>query len=525
MTEVHAFSDVRPVEGASDDEPWPTAGNATEAPEGAAHAVTPAPPAPARTGSAGLVADDGTRLAAGLSWEIASGPEKPVLGVNAPLVLRLPTRRAQLADAGTGTSPCGSLLLHMASELTAVHFPAASGPWAFIAEIPAPVGPPALWMGLADIAAPGGPGRAATDEAGLRAVTPRPGPEMTFETPGEALGALEQLLGITEIAGIAVRWLPVQAGMTSEDTHRGQMIAGIAEISETVDLHDVGPAAPAPLGVDRDAALAASPPVFVPPRRLPVRLLAGLGIGVGAMVAGIFVILPMIEEALRPPPPPPPEMVRVHIAPDAFGTACTEALDAWWPRITSWRLDSAGCAMAGHLPENPVLPEPRATDRTSRAMVVWRHLVPKDGRNIVLGRRAAGKVLDEWPHESRLDEASLTLWSTASLPLTPLEGADAEASQSSDPDAIRARLAALWAHTPGAVTLQREGRSAGHVRIVTAAGTPAGASLSRAGEVPGISPVRLVETEDGQGEMLVGPVVSREVPVTLLDFIQGGPSQ
>ena len=522
MTELHAFNDARPVEGASDDELWPTAGNATEAPEGAGHAVTPAPPAPARTVSAGLVADDGTRLAAGLSWEIANGPEKPVLGGTAPLVLRLPTRRAQLADTGTG--PWGSLLLQMAAELTGVYFPAASGPWAFIAEIPAPAGPPKLWMGLADIAAPEGSGGASADEAGQRDVTPRPGPEMTFETPGEALDALERLLGITEIAGIAVRWLPVRDGMTAADTHRGQMIAGIAEISETVVLHDVGPAAPAPPGIDRDAAMAASPPVFVPPRRLPVRLLGALGIGFAATVAGVFVILPMVEEALRPPPPPPPEMVRVHVAPDAFGTACTKALDAWWPRITSWRLDSAGCAMAGHLPENPVLPEPRATDRTSRAMVVWRHLVPKDGRNIVLGRRAAGKVLGEWLHESRLDEASLTLWSTASLPLTPVDGTGADASQS-DPDAIRARLAALWAHTPGAVTLQREGRSAGHVRIVTAAGTPAGASLARAGEVPGISPVRLVETAEGEGEMLVGPVVAREMPVTLFDSIQRGPSQ
>ena len=102
MTELHAISGARAVEGVSGEETWPTAGNATEAQESAGHAVTPAPPAPARTGPGGLVADDGTRLAAGLSWEIANGPEKPVLGVNAPLVLRLPTRRAQLADAGSG---------------------------------------------------------------------------------------------------------------------------------------------------------------------------------------------------------------------------------------------------------------------------------------------------------------------------------------------------------------------------------------------------------------------------------------
>ncbi len=522
MTEMPAFRDRRPVEGAVGEEPWPEAVEAADVPEGAAHALALTPPVPARTGPAGLVADDGTLLATGLTWEVATGPERPVLGGNAPSVLRLPTRRARLAD--TGSAPCGSLLLQMAAELTTIFFPAATGPWAFFAEIPEQDGPPTLWMGLADIAAPGEFGGPSADETGPRTATPRPGPELKFESPEEALEALEQLLNITEIAGIAMRWLPVQAGMTPADTHRGQMIAGIAGISETVEMHDVGPDVPAPPGIDRDVALDASLPVFAPPRRLPVRLLAGLGIGAGAMVAAVFIVVPLIEVALRPAPPPPPEMVSVQVAPDAFGAACTTALDAWWPRITGWRLYSAGCAMAGHLPGEPVLPEPQATDRTSRAMVVWRHLVPEGGRNIILARAAAGQILATWPHESRLDEAGLALWSTASLPLTPTDGSGDGASRR-DPEAIHARLAALWAHTPGAVTLQREGPGAGHVRIVTAYGTSAGANLSRAGQIPGIAPARLVEIEEGAGELLVGPVLTRELPATLFDSFRGGPSQ
>lgn len=510
MTEAHAFRDG---EGT-----WTGALETVDQAESAANAVAVPPPVPAPAGPPGLVAEDGTRLVAGVTWEIASGPESPMLRANAPPVLRLPTRRARLVAAGSG--PSGSLLLQMGADLTTVHFPAATGPWAFLAEIPQPDAAPSIWMALADIAAPGEGDRRSAGE--VRAVTPRPGPELTFEDPEDALGALEELLGITDIAGIAVRWLPIHHGMKPEDTHRGRMIRGIAEISETVRLHDVGPDVPPPPGVQVDAASVGSLPVFAAPRQLPARLLAGLGIGAAATVAGFFVVMPLVEEALRPEPLPPPEMVRVQIAPGAFADACRSALDAWWPRVTGWRLDHAGCALGGYLPQAPVLPEPEAADPASRAMVVWRHLLPEAGRNIILLRAAADRMLGTWPHEARRDEATLTLWNTVSLPLTPVEG---EGAARQDPDVIRGRLAALWAHAPDAVTLLEASRNLGLVRIATAGGTPAGESLSRAGTVPGVAPVRLVEAPDRAGELVVGPVTVRELPVTLFESNGGGPLQ
>ena len=242
-----------------------------------------------------------------------------------------------------------------------------------------------------------------------------------------------------------MRWLPFRSGMTPDDTHRGRMIMGIAEIAGTVELEDVGPDALPPDGTDRDAAAAARLPVFAPPRQVPVRLLGGLASVAGAVLAGFLVVVPMVEAAFRAPPPPPPETVVVRVAEGAFATTCTAALDAWWPRITGWQVGSAGCAVAGHLPDEPVLPEPRAADRLGRPMVVWRHLVPERGRNSVLARSAADQMVAAWPHEARIDPDGLTLWRTASLPMT--EASDSEIATAPDAEADpRAPRRALGRH-------------------------------------------------------------------------------
>ena len=99
----------------------------------------PVPPVPA-----GLESGGGVRLVAGLTWEIASGPEAPVLRADAPPVLRLPDRRARLAGTASGAAaraapPGGSLLLALAAGLSRA-VPDAAGPWAFIAELPRPDG-------------------------------------------------------------------------------------------------------------------------------------------------------------------------------------------------------------------------------------------------------------------------------------------------------------------------------------------------------------------------------------------------
>ena len=464
------------------------------------------PPAPSV-----LVAPDGTRLVAGLTWEIASGPETPVLRRGAPCVLRLPARRARLDNAEGGL--CGSLLLAMAAELTTVHCPEASGPWAFIAELPERGAAPTIWMGIADIAPPG-EDDAGSGEGVSRFVTPRPGPESMFEDPDEALEALQELLDIADIAGLAVRWLP------GRKTRRGRMIAGIAELAETLPFHDVEPEADVSGGVDGAAANGVRLPVFVQPRRVPVGLLGSLACGGGALLAGVFFVLPMIEDALRPPPPPPPETVSVEVAPNAFAHACASALDVWWPRGTGWRVSSAGCAIAGYMPETPVLPAPRSSDLTVRPMVVWRHFVQDGRRNQVMARSSGEQMIASWPHEARIDESGLTLWRQHALPLVETV-ADGGGDQA-DMGEARERLAALWADAPNAVTRPAGGGRDGDVIIIgTSGATPAATTFSRAARVPGIVPVRLVQSADGEGSLVLAPAAPREVPAALFDGSEG----
>lgn len=240
----------------------------TQPQDGQAHLPVIVPPLPAS-----LAADDGTRLVAGLTWETASGPETPVLRGDAPSVLRLPDRRARLV--GAKDEPCGSLLLAMAAGL-ARHAPGVSGTWAFIAEIPEPDDVPLLWMAVADVATIDNDG----DGESAARVTPRPGPEGTFDDADEALSALQEHLSVTDVAGIAVCWTPIRPGMVPADTFRGPFIQGLARIAPDVPLHDVEPAA--------------STPVFVPPRRIPVRLVGALGAGAAALLAGFLFVVPAV---------------------------------------------------------------------------------------------------------------------------------------------------------------------------------------------------------------------------------------
>ena len=471
----------------------------SEAPRPAEAAVAPLPVQPAPVPSC-LLAGDGMRLVAGLTWETASGPETPVLRRNAPSVLRLPDRRARLENAEGGR--CASLLLAMAAELTTAHCPEASGPWAFIAELPEQDAAPAIWMGLADIAPP------REDDAGSGEgvsgyVTPRPGPELMFDDPDDALEALRAHLEITDIAGLAVQWLP------GRESRRGVLIAGIAELAETLPLHDV-----------EAGAAAERLPVFVLPRRVPVGLLGALAAGGGAVLAGFFVVLPMIEAAFRPAPPPPPETVSVHVAHHAFANTCAAALDVWWPRVTGWRVSSAGCAMAGYLPETPVLAEPRSSDLTVRPMVVWRHFVRDGRRNQVMADSAADQMIASWPHESGIDESGLTLWAEHALPLVP-EETDSTGDRT-DMGEARARLAALWADAPNAVTRPADRTRDGDVIMIGAPGaTTAAAMFSRAARVSGIAPVRLVQSADGEAVLVLAPVRTREVPAALFEATEG----
>lgn len=493
MTALDALHGGTPLGPEGEGSAWP------DAAEGDAGELSRQAPLPVPAQPPGIVTEDGTRLVAGLDWETASGPEAPALRADTPPVLRLPERRARLADADG--SPCGSLLLALAAGLARLA-PKASGPWAFMAEIPEPEGPPHLWMAVADIVAPDD-GDAGTDAR----ATPRPGPEWTFDDADEALAALQGLLAVTDVAGIAVSWTPIRRGMSPEDTHRGRVIQGLADIAPAVPLHDVDPVA--------------GTPIFVPARQVPVRLLGGLGILGLAVLAGAFVVLPMIEEALRPDPVPAPEMATVRVAPGAFATACAAALDAWWPRVSGWEVSWAGCAVAGNLPEDPGLPEPPVSERLVESMVAWRHLEQEGGRNAVLARGAARQMIRTWPHEARLDDDSLTLWRTEPLPVVAAHAPDQEdGAPPHDPDAVADRLATLFADAPDGVT--RGGDSRPNLFTVRAPGTgTAAAVLSRAVLVPGITPVRFVRSAEGGTELVLAPVAFREVRASLLEPKEG----
>ena len=443
---------------------------------------------------------DGTRLMAGLTWEIASGPETPVIRPNAPLVLRLADRRARLARAGNPAAtgfPTSSLLLAM-GDLLARSRPGVTGPWAFLADLPGPGSDPEdplIWLGFADLVATGTPAA----ETPSPTLIPRPGAEQMFCDPDVALAALQQHLATTEIAGVGALRM---AG--AEDTHLGRLQQHLAHIAPTLPVEEVA------LDVATDAALD-DLPRFVPPRRIPAKVIAGLGGGIALLLAGAFVVIPMVEAAFETPPPPPPERVSVRIEDGAFAAACTAALDGWWPRVVGWQPDSAGCALAGHLPETPVLPDLPIPARLLHPMVVWHHLAPAESRNAVLAHSAAEQMIESWPHEAQISPEGLTFWQVVSLPMGPVKDG---APPPPDPDAVRARLSALWADRPEAVA------GDGPQFVITPGAHAApGELFDRAGRVPGIAPVRLVRDsrETGAQTLVLIPARSRTVPVTMIE--------
>jgi len=430
-----------------------------------------------------VTAEDGTCLVAGLTWEIASGPETPVIRPNAPLVLRLPERRARLARGGRDI-PTSSLLLAMGTALLRAH-PETSGPWVFLVELHDRDAEPVFWLGFADLAAPG---------EGEATISPRPGAEQVFSEPDTAMAALGTHLATTEIAGIGVTWLP------GEETDRGRILQHLAHIAPTLPLEDV----------DFETT-GGDLPCFVAPRHVPARWLGGVTTAAALLLAAVFVILPKVEEAFRVPPPPPPEMTRVQIEQGAFATTCTKTLDAWWPRVVGWQLSSTGCALAGHLPDAPVLPDMAIPARPLQPMITWHHLTAEADRNTILATSAAERVIGTWPHDARMTDEGLTFWQVTFLPLVPVE--NTEADPAFDAEAAHARLATLWANAPGAVN--RDGQ---RFIVRPGADTSPGDLFDRAARVPGIAPVSLLQgSVEAVGTTLVlATVTQRAVPVTMI---------
>jgi len=447
------------------------------------------------------------------------------------------------------------LLLDLAQGLLHAH-PDSAGPWVFIAEVPdpsvasspslsSPSGaasdvdhPPLVWLAIADLepVTDDGPARAVSQT--VSRIVPRPGPEQLFATADAALVALQDHLAITEIAGLAVRWFPAGSVATPDHTHRGAMIDGFAHIARDLPLHDIALQSGAVAG-----------PVFTPPRRVPVPLLASLCGGAALCAVLVFVAVPLVQELLREPPPPPVPMVTLQPKPGAFAEACLTDLTAWWPRIVGWDVVSTGCAVTGHVPQDLMIASPVADSPLSQPLVIWRRVAARADRNSVLARSAADQAVAAWnpgksvgnnpedpgspdvpPYGAHYDDfGRLILWKTAALPLIESaetterferdatvspEHDDPASDPDDDPDVAiqrwRTRLAVLFADTPDAVTVSPSVPD--RTVIITAPGRLRDA-FARVAQVSGLTPVRLEQP----GDLVVMPIRSRRVPLTAFE--------
>ncbi|MCY4304375.1 MAG: hypothetical protein OXC62_06295 [Aestuariivita sp.] len=443
-----------------------------------------------------LIAPDGSRLMAGLTWDIASGSELPTLTSNTPLILRMPHRRTTLPqwlsvvqNRSKQTEQCaiGSLLLDLATGLLKAH-PTSSGPWVFIADVPGVDDDrPLVWLAVADVGNTDDRDHSAT-------IVPRPGQEHLFETANDALATFHKYLDVIEIAGLAVRWFPAHSITTSDQTHRGAMIDGFSHIARDLPLYDI-----ALQSGDADI------PVFAPPTHIPVPLLVSV-LGAAALVAVLlFIAIPFVQHLLREPPPPPVLMVNLHPKPGAFAEACVTNMNDWWPRIVGWDVLSTGCAVEGYVPNDVNVTWRGAGSMLAQPMVVWRQLAPEVDRNSVLARSAADQAIAAWPSDARYDDLGrLTLWKTVDLPLVTLD--DTVLLDSPAPETWQSQLAVLFADTPNSVKVNA------NQLIITAPGRPREA-FRRAAHVSGLTPVRFEQP----GNLVLMPITPRRVPMTDID--------
>ena len=436
------------------------------------------------------VAPDGTKLWGGLTWDVASGAETPVLNPHAPAILRQGSRRTKLPRSlfndPSGDRP-GSLLLNLATSLI-MHHGVTAGPWIFMTEIPVRHRPPLLWFAIADL-------DEKDDDDPSFIIIPRPGTEEILDTADETLAAVQRELDITEIAGLAVRWLPEHASLQPDQTHRGSMIEGFAHIAQTVPLCDVN-----------CVACHDDQPRFAAPKHIPIPLIGWVSAIVSAVCVSMFGVVPVIQEWLKEPPPPPPDMVTVHPAQGAFGEACLSGLNDWWPRIVGWDVQSIGCALPNHVPKELALPVSPPPSVTTQPLVIWRELRPVQGRNTVLAQSAAGQAIATWPHEIHRDDfGDLVLWKTVDLPLVSAD--ETQDFRSIDLENLRSQLAILWAHAPESVRLvDRE-------MTILQPGPPREA-FERVARIPDLMPLQFSQP----GRMTLTSVDPRQILAT--DFHQ-----
>ena len=453
----------------------------------------------------------GQTLLAGLTWEMAEGPDLPVL-TDTRLRLRHGNRIARVAP-GDGAQTDGALLLALVADALRQRTPAQTAPetWLFVAVIgpdantaPSVGTGPLIWTGLAELGPAGG---------GELTASPHPRSETLNGDPDTALKALKEDLAVTPVAGIAMSVIGgtggTEASASISPAALGREITALcAQAAPEATFLHVGPEL-------AFRSLPGASPCFAAPARLPLRKAGILGAAITASVVFGLTLTPWIAKALRAPVPAPPELVRVAPGPMAFGEVCTAALADWWPRIVGWQRGDAGCALAGHIPAGYGPVAPGADSPRTVPILIWLNLKRTKSANPVLAKGAAARVLEGWPHGQRITPGTILLWQTRALPLvataipasapvtnsTPAAGSGAAVSAA-------ARLAALWADTPDAVTADGTGF------IVTASSGPQ-ELFARAARVPGLTPVRLERPAKGRTTLVLRPPASRVLPRAL----------
>ena len=448
-----------------------------------------------------VVLPDGTRALAGLIWDRAPAVALPRIGAPG-WELRHGACRAAL-PAGIAAERDTSLLLLLANRL------------AEKSHIEGAALRPGIWLLLADVSEPGrrGHGLGTVElEAGPDGPTVRPviGPEDVFASATALAGAVGALAATLALSGIALAEYP------EPEPGSADLAALIPPVLEEAGLTGAArlPLIPVPLTARPEIVPALAPRPGVSTR---TALLAGAASA--ALMLAALALPGLIAQAQRPDPAPVTPMLRVAPAPGGFAAACTEALGDWWPRIVGWRYASGGCALAGFLPDT-IAPEALAAagEDLSRAevpLIVWRDLMPDGTVNTVLAARAAETVLADWPHGRTLTGEGQTLWQRRAVPLTPADPADAPRGgisaagvEALPEDARAARLEALWADRPGAVSRTEAGFR------ITAPGR-AETVLARLAGLAGLAPVRLMQGRDAVSVDLAPPA-ARLLPASHL---------
>ena len=392
----------------------------------------------------------GQTLLAGLTWEMAEGPDLPVL-TDTRLRLRHGNRIARVAPRD-GAQNDGALLLALAADALGQRSRAQTAPetWLFVAVIgpdvtaaPSIGTGPLVWTGLAELGSASG---------GELTATPYPRSETLNGDPGTALKALKEDLAVIRVAGIAMSVIGGTGG-----TEASVSISAAALAREITALCAQAAPEATVLHVGPELAFRPLPGAsryFAAPARLPLRKAGILTAAITASVVCGLILTPWIAKALRAPVPAPPELVRVTPGPMAFGEACSAALADWWPRIVGWQRGDAGCALAGHIPAGYGPAAPGAESPRTVPILIWLNLRRTENANPVLAEGAAARVLESWPHGQRITPGTILLWQIRALALvataipasapatnsTPAAGSEAVVSAA-------ARLAALWADT------------------------------------------------------------------------------